>query len=511
MKTAHVTKVLVAAAMMASLALATTVALRLPPDPAEAHSLHGHHLHASPPNPLGIAPSLSLPEPGSSLSGSGIVTHYGGGRGAKQRRGAARGRMVYTGTGSWEPTLGIDKKGNIFFQGTSFGFEPKTIVSRDGGRSWNKVTPQTHTHSLDPFIYVDPTTDRAFTADLTELGCVTVSHTDDVGSSWITSKACGLTDHQTVFAGPPALSVTAGYPNVVYMCAMDLGASSYAAFATSCLKSLDGGVGWVRTGAPAYTGDPLQHDEGTEGIAGLCDGGTGHGFADSKGIVYLPRGWCGKPYLAISKDEGATWERIKVADIGMPVQIQTACAQVCRDVAGFDHEAAVAVDPNGNVYYFWVARDLLPYLVVSRDGGKSFSKPIMVGPPGLREAWGPKIDVGGNGKIALAYLGSTNAPRSQSEDEYTGAVTWNGYITTSADASSKKPRFFTASVNPPSDPIVRGACRVGCDPQVDFIDVAIDPDGRPWTSMVDGCPAPGNVCDSVAGFIGTVIGGPRLR
>lgn len=462
-----------------------------------------HGLHAPLGPQLSFQLSVTAPEPGSMLPGAEIISHLEGGRGEKPLRGARGGRMIYTGTTAGEPTMGIDKKGNIFFQGNG----PNVVVSRDGGKSWENVTPATHRVSLDPMLHVDTRTGRAFTADLTELACTTVSHTDDVGESWTTSKACGLTDHQNVFTGPPVSSSTVGYPNVLYMCAIDGGASADASTATSCLKSLDGGVAWVRTGAPAYTSD-LRQEEGNSGIPGFCDGGTGHGFVDSEGTVYLPRGWCGQPFLAISTDEGATWDRIQVAENGMP-----------RATSGvFEHEAAVAVDDKGNIYYFWTARNRLPYLAVSTNKGKSFSRPLMVGPPGLKEAWGPTIAVGGRGKIALAYVGSTNAPGGKSPvgegGEYTNRVTWNGYITTSVDALAKRPRLLTTSINRRSDPIMRGECGViRCGVQWDFIDVVIGPDGRPWTSMVDGCLPPGDRCDASPGlgFVGTVVGGPKLR
>jgi hypothetical protein len=426
--------------------------------------------------------------------------------------------MTYTGTAGVEPTIGIDKKGNIFFQGARANgiFSPALVVSRDGGRSWDDVTPQTHPFTQDPFLYIDPDTDRAFTADLS-FPCTTVSHTDDVGKSWTTSKACGLTDHQNLSAGPPVSSTTVGYPNIVYLCAIDLGQIA-ASLATSCLKSLDGGITWARTGAPAFTADPTKGG-GLYGVPGMCGGGSGHSFVDSQGILYLPRGWCGQPYLAISRDEGATWQRVQIADIGMALGMDRACVGSCTDLPYYDHEAAVAVDKVGNIYYFWIATNRLPYLAVSTDEGQSFSEPMMIGPPGLKEAWGPKIDVGDVGKVALAYVGSTNAPGGETPsgvgEEYTDEVTWNGYITTSIDAVAAKPRFFTASVNHTSDPIMRGSCAVGrCGVQFDFIDVVIGPDGRPWTSMADGCPAPGDPCDTApvgAGFVGTVIGGPRLR
>ena len=472
----------------------------------------GRHLHAhAHPRlsvPLGLGSSGKPAEPGSTLPGAGIITHFQGGRGAETSGGSGGSRMVYTGTLAFEPTLGIDQKGNIFYQGLdrSLAGTPTVVVSRDDGRSWDDVTPTLHTHSQDPFLYVDDDTGRVFTADLT-FPCTTVSHSDDVGKSWVTSEACMLADHQNVFAGPPVSSPTVGYPNVVYLCAIDLGASTAPA-ETSCLKSLDGGVAWVRTGEPAYIVDPARDK--------FCDGATGHGVVDVEGTVYLPRGWCGQPYLAISRDEGATWDRVQVAGTGMEGPFAGLCAGVCIDT--FDHEAAVSVDARGNIYYFWMGRDRLPYLAVSRDEGKSFSKPMMVGPPGLKEAWGPKIDIGATGKVALAYLGSTNASGGESPagvgPRYTDDVTWNGYITTSDNALSKRPRFFTASVNRSSDPLLRGDCRrVRCGAQGDFIDVVIDRDGRPWTSMVDACPPPGDVCGSSmgSGFVGTVVGMPRLR
>ena len=496
--------------------LAAAVAAGGAQEPAAlGHQTHTH-AHARLSVPLGLESTVSHPEPGSTLLGGKTVSHFEAGRGSRAHRGTGGGRTFYTGAEAIEPTLGIDKKGNIFFQAQGSGPAPKVVVSRDDGRSWDDVTPALHNYSADPFIYVDKDTGRVFTADLApEFLCLTVSHTDDAAKSWTSSKACGLTDHQNVFTGPPVSSSTNSYPNIVYICAMDIGATSVAAAATSCLKSIDGGITWVRTGAPAYSDDPRQGG-GQHDVPGHCGGGTGHGFVDSKGIVYLPRGWCAQPYLAISKDEGATWERVQVADIGM-AQLEDGIPCACTNY--YEHEAAAVVDDRGNIYYFWIAKDRLPYLVISRDGGESFSEPMMVGRPGLREAWGPTMDIGATGKIALAYVGSTNAPGGKVPDgrgpEYTDAVTWNGYITTSVDALSKRPRFFTTTVNPTSDPIMRGECGIDrCSVQLDFIDIVIDPDGRPWTSMVDGCwPPPGDGCGAAigTGFVGTVVGGPKLR
>jgi hypothetical protein len=449
---------------------------------------------------------------GTADSGGRAVVHRAGGRavGADEYDGPVpEARLYQTGTLGVEPTLGIHPDGEIFYVGFSGGAAQQAPVVRsdDGGATWTEVSPRvagqrTHAITLDPMLHVDKDTGRVFTADLSTVTCSFVSHSDDKGASWTTSKACGPTDHQNVFTGPPALSPTVGYPNVVYYCAIDGGLLFAFGTMTSCLKSLDGGLTWVKTGAPAFTDDPRQ-TSGNLGVPGHCGGATGHGFVDDDGTVYLPRGWCGQPYLAISDDEGATWRRVQVADTGM-----------ADDGTLQEHEAGVAVDRSGNVYYAWTGRNRLPYLAISRDGGATWSQPLMIGPPGLTEANLPAIDIGDDGKVAITYMGSTNAPGGEaptgSGPAYAKA-TWNGYITMTVDALADDPLFFTAPVNDPADPFVKGGCGVGrCQQVFDFIDVVIAPDGTPYTSMVDGCPRRG-ACPSLGqGVVGRLVGGPPL-
>lgn len=424
-------------------------------------------------------------------------------RAAQQR--APRGSAYCTGTGAYEPTLGVDRKGHLYY----VGIEPKrfgdafiaqapVLRSTNGGRTWREVSPRLgperrHLTTLDPFLYVDELTDRIFTMDHLG-GCPVVSFSADAGASWTTSASCGLTDHQNVFAGPPVTSPTVGYPNIVYQCAIDGGALNDTSTVTSCMKSLDGGVTWVRTGTPAYT-DDAREASGQTGVRGHCGGATGHGVTDRAGVIYLPRGWCGQPYLAISRDEGATWTRVRVSNLGMP-----------RSGSVQEHEASVAVDRAGTIYYFWMDAVRMPYLTLSRDGGTRWSKPVMIGPPGLVEAWGPTLAVGANGKIAVAYVGTTGLSR------------WNGYITMSANALASRPLFYSGTVHDPADHLIHGGCAViRCGVQFDFIDVVITPDGAPVASFVDGCPPGGRWgCGATAqagafGIVGRLDGGPRLR
>ena len=519
------------AAVATAMAGVLVGALLAPPAASHDHDLRIPHamLHPHPPVP-DIPRGVTAPEdrisPAADAGGSATV-HLSDGRYVSASPGAAR--IFRTGVGAGEPTLGVTKDGSIFFQ--ALDGPPKVLRTKDGGKTWDDVSPrigerQAHPNSLDPYIYVDPDTDRIFTYDFL-FGCSEISFSDDGGESWTTTVLnCSLMDHQNLFAGPPVHSPTVGYENVVYTCSTQFGATIYSV-AAECLKSLDGGLTWAPTGSLPYTTD-LQ-DENDLGIDGYCHGAVGHGHVARDGTVYLPKGLCGQPWLAISRDEGLTWERVQVADNGVP---QTA-------IGVYEHETAVTTDPKGNVYYFWIGADRLPYLSISRNGGAEWSKPMMIGPPGIKESTLPKIEAGETGKIAIVYYASTNSPGKpfpQADDckpdmagcfgelfflnppdpERYEKVTWNGYMTLSANALDAKPRFHTAMINDPDDPLVRGTCGpIRCKSVYDFIDVVIDKAGRAWTSMVDICieacaaKGPNNLGDE--GILGTVVGGPKLR
>jgi len=447
-----------------------------------------------------------------------------GGRAVAHRDGKAvnAGRVPIAKT-SWightslEPTIAIDPGGDIFMTagawsqtpGARSGGATEIVRSEDQAKTWAFVTPKVgpvnrQNVSLDPYVYVDNLDGdnaRVFTIDLT-VACSYMSFSDDDGQSWITNPlACGrpVNDHQTVFSGPPATSTTVNYPNVLYYCWNDVATSS-------CGKSLDGGLAWHPTGAPAFTG----YDTGDEG--GFCGGLHGHGVVDHKGTVYLPREYCNRPYVSISKDEGITWTNVRIAKM--------------RANGGSD--TSVAVDKKGNVYYLFLGEDRLPYLSVSRNGMK-WSKPVPVGPPGLKEANLPSIAARGVGKIALVYYGSENSPFVQCEDDcppmdYT-KTTWNGYLTISADALSKNPTFYTGLANHRKQPLVRQRCGPGrCYNVLDFIDVAIGPDGLAYGAFVDTCmeksdppcneESPTNAgafAGSYEGLVTKLVGGPALN
>ncbi|MFP5297789.1 MAG: sialidase family protein [Actinomycetota bacterium] len=449
------------------------------------------------------------PQKGSDGSGPRATAHRAGGREVPSKD-APSPRLMRLGVDSSEPTLGVTQDGKVFTSAIQTNTRVEVLRSADNGKTWETVSPRiagrnAQLLSFDPYTYVDlPRSDqdlsRVFTIDLT-IACSYLSYSDDAGDSWFTNPlVCGrpVNDHQTLFGGPPVTSPTIGYPNIIYYCWNDIATSS-------CQKSLDGGITFTATGTPAFPGVDPQNG-GTQ----LCGGLHGHGFVDDAGTVYIPRGYCGQPWLAISKDEGRTWERVQVAKGG---------------VTG--HEASVVADGKGNIFYTYVGKDRLPYLVVSKDGGKKWSKPMMVGAPGVNEANLPSIALGGKGKIAIAYMGTTNSPGEPfpeatectaigacPEPEEYKNTTWHGYMTISADALDKEPTFYSAPINDPKDPLIRGTCGPGrCKAVYDFIDVVIDRDGVAWSAFVDGCmlaciTGPANMGSE--GIIGRFDGGPRL-
>ena len=476
-------------------------AVRVRPGAGDGHS-HAHAYSGLTATEIVETAFRSSDPTGRALSGARTTAHRANGRrapAAVPQRGSDM-RVFYTGELAAEPTIGVDRERNVFVDALDRDqgvVQWPVLRSSDGGKTWDDVTPMVgssrrHPTGQDGMLYVDKDTGRVFMTDFL-VPCTPVAFSDDGGETWGAGSACGLADHQNLFSGPPALSPTTAYPNVVYYCAIDSGFFQEASNGTACLKSLDGGVTFNRTGVPAYV-NGINPDPGNYGIPGHCSGVTGHGFVDEEGTVYLPRGWCGQPWLAISHDEGATWTRVQVADNGMPAQSGGPADYNPSAADGFqEHEAGVVVDERGDIYYVWTGRDRLPYLAVSRDGGETWGKPLMIGPKGLKEASLPAIDIGADGRVAIAYIGSDEAPGGKAPDgagpEYEG-VRWNGYVTLIPNPTIADPVLYTTTVNDPSDPLTVGECWIlRCQQQYDFIDVVVDQDGGVWTSMVDGCSA----------------------
>ncbi|MGH2753915.1 MAG: hypothetical protein ACRDLB_05720, partial [Actinomycetota bacterium] len=274
---------------------------------------------------LGAIAAMAISVSGAPTAGAGAITpgesgkravpHYAGGkviRSPAVTKKAPKPVLSRIGMQSGEPTVGMTNDGAVFTSAIQSNTRVEVVRSTDQGKSWDVVSPKlpggrnAQALSFDPYTYVDnrlgdTDSSRVFTIDLT-VACALLSFSDDSGKTWITNPlACGrpVNDHQTLFAGPPASSPTVGYPNIVYYCWNDVASSG-------CSKSLDGGITFSPSGTPAYPGVDSE-------AGGFCGGLHGHGFVGDDGTVFLPKGHCGQPWLAISKDEGQTWTRVQVA------------------------------------------------------------------------------------------------------------------------------------------------------------------------------------------------------
>jgi hypothetical protein len=431
-------------------------------------------------------------------SGRTAVAHHANGK-KIAARGLPTAKEFRLKHGAGEPTLGITRNGYVVATissgcvtscaGSTEALQTvapggrAVFMTKDKGKTWQNVSPgdpntgaSTHVISQDPYLYVDHAGDfdRIYNIDL-NLGCNEISYSDNNGALWITNPiACGepVNDHQTVFTGKPVTStLTPLYSKVVYYCFNKL---AY----TDCTKSLDGGITWI----PTIGADNPE-----------CSGLNGHGVTDSRGWIYIPYAGCSnRPTLAISKDEGASWTISHVS--GDPVK---------------GGDPSVAVDKQNNLYYLWNNSERKPMISISRNAGKTWSKPVNAAAPGVKATNLATLTVGAPGKIAIAYYGTTMAPGK-------GAF-WNGYLASATGLLTSNPTFYTATINDPKHAYKVDDCGPGrCGRVLDFIDVEIAPDGAPWGAFVDACQAD---CEKTKvesihdneGVIGTLVGGPKLN
>jgi len=375
---------------------------------------------------------------------------------------------VDTGFEAAEPTLAVLEDGSIVTQSWT-----ETLRSTDRGDSWEVVhTAPTSGLTLDPYIHADAETGRILASQL--LGaCQMLSISDDSGSTWIDAPTqCPSGDHQKIGSGPWHDPSNKLYPRAFYTCLNKV-------IDTACSMSYDGGLTWgpqvivfpgVDTSAERYlTTYPL------------CGGLEGDPVSGPDGTIYVPREYCGRPFLGVSKDDGLTWTRHWVSE---PAQTSP--------VGYGANNPSVYVDPDGTVFYAWTGDDWSHYVAYSTDQGETWSKQMKVSPAGVETTTFPMIIAGKGGRVATAFIGTSEGPANPG-DVGEEAV-WHLYLSYSLNADSKKARWQTIRV---TDHPIRIGCvgRHGGDASppcsygdlLDFNDIAFLNDGRLAMSYTDGC------------------------
>ncbi|HEX4655071.1 MAG TPA: sialidase family protein [Mycobacteriales bacterium] len=401
----------------------------------------------------------------------------------------------YIGRNAAEPTLGVGLTGAIYTVAADFDAlpsqspknEPRTLVekSTDGGRTWHVTQPSiagqnSMVVSTDPYIYVDPHVtqrdSRVFDIDLQGVNGAHLAFSDDGGKTWTQSllSSAGANDHQTLVTGvePKGVSIPltdSSFKRVVYYCVNQVADGS-------CVRSFDGGRTFIQgnqTGYMAVNPQYLstfdeQHNEG------VCGSLHGHAVTDNAGRLFIPRGYCDIPMIAISDDAATTFHTVRVSKVSM-----------------YGEQASVATDRNGTLYYVWQGGGFnLPYLSISRDHGEHWSTPLMIAPPGVHEVDFPSIDVGDPGRVAITFPGTTSSGGTKDKTR-----PWNSYEVVSTNALSKNPLFLSNIANPKWDPVHRGDCGGAsggrCGHMYDFLDIVSSPidQGRVFATAVDTCTA----------------------
>jgi len=383
-----------------------------------------------------------------------------------------------------EPSLGVNwSTGNVMYIA---GLETLRVSFDDSVTpavaSWQDVTfPLTGIITLDPILFTDPQTGRTFVAQLAGPASL-MAFTDDDGASWLpsTSGLASGVDHQTVGGGPVASPlVGVGYPHGVYYCSQGVALAG-------CALSLTGGLTF-NPATPLYT--LLQ-----------CGGLHGHVKVAPDGTAYVPNKGCGgQQAVVVSTNNGLTWTVRKVPG----------------STAG-SNDPSVGIASDGTVYFGFVGADGHPKVAVSHNQGVSWSTPKDVGAPfGIQNAAFPAAVAGDGDRAAVAFLGTATGGNGTGTDLNFPGV-WHLYVATTIDGGLN----WTTVDATPNDPVQRGSiCLSGttCGSSrnlLDFMDIAVDAEGRVLVGFADGCvgacvSGPPNSGTAI-GTIARQSGGPRL-
>lgn len=383
-----------------------------------------------------------------------------------------------------EPSLGVNwNSGNVLYIA---GLETLRVSFDDSvapaAATWDDVTfPLTGLLTLDPILYTDPQTGRTFVAQLAGPASL-MAFSDDDGASWLpsTSGLASGVDHQTVGGGPLAAPLPGvGYAHGVYYC-------SQAVALAGCALSLDGGLTF-NPPIPIY--NLLQ-----------CSGLHGHVKVAPDGTVYVPNKGCGSQQaVAVSANNGLTWTVRKVPG----------------STPG-SSDPSVGLASDGTAYFGFVGADGHAKVAVSHNKGATWSAPKDVGAAfGIQNAAFPAVVAGARDRAAVAFLGTPTGGNGTGSDASFAGV-WHLYIATTTDGGAT-----WTTVNATSgDPVQRGSiCLDGttCGSArnlLDFMDIAVDAEGRVLVGFADGCvgacvSGPPN-SGTALGTIARQSGGPRL-
>ena len=157
-----------------------------------------------------------------------------------------------------------------------------------------------------------------------------------------------------------------------------------------------------------------------------------------------------------------------------------------KPASGFD--PSVATTPDNTLYESWQHGDSHPYVAKSATHGATWSTPVDLGatmnPPIVNSTY-QSVTAGDNGRVAVAFLGSTTGGNAFAP-AWTGV--WDLYVSYTYDGGAT-----WTTVKTTTDPVQRGylcsggtTCTAGRN-LLDFMDAGTTKDGRVVVGYADGC------------------------
>jgi hypothetical protein len=200
------------------------------------------------------------------------------------------------GQSAGEPTLGVNERtGSVMYiAGTETLRADFNDCTSPASASWKDVSAlQTSQITFDPILWTDQELGRTFVSQLLPTKVSLMAYTDNDGITWSPSQGAGINsgvDHQSLGGGPFApgvLQPLTSYPHIVYYCSQEVAMAQ-------CATSLDGGV----TFGPAV---PIYNIT-------QCGGLHGHVKVGPDGTAYVPNKSCGSGQgFSVSTDNGLSW------------------------------------------------------------------------------------------------------------------------------------------------------------------------------------------------------------
>lgn len=406
-------------------------------------------------------------------------------------------KTYQTGGVTGEGQIQVGSNGDVFEYGPSFtdGLRRST----DSGHTWEVIQPPStpacasseYDSGYDHTIWYGA--GRLF---LAASGTPQVNMSDTDGTTW--SSTCGQqatgaeeswnADRANIFGGPPShqgKQPTTSYPDLLYYCGQSVkGNDEPGTFYTLCEVSYDGGATWTNTNQAPFT-EPLN---GCDALApasmpnssragGPWTPDINWGYVGPDGTVYVGKNFCGKPYVAMSSNNGNSWTRVQVSS-------QSRVGILSGNATQYGgYEEGTAADKHGDVFFTWIGANGLPYLAVSTDHGRTWSQPIMYAAPGVNTAFWPFISIDSQGRLDLMYMGTSSSGYTSSTEqwfEYTAEMP--------LPTSGPHPLIYSATTTPSSYPWRvgpggpdRAPDNCGCD----YVSVASAPNGAAWSLTDD--------------------------